>query len=134
MTRSETFRGPRRPFRGGRRAAGPNKVRLLLEQLEDRLPPGDAFLTGLLATPATGPVPAVQTVPQGPARRLAVDAGLAETDAFAPLTGPADASLILVNPFAPTRRDAPSTNHDEPAPVAAPVRPTPATGIPEAGP
>ncbi len=49
MTRSETFRGPRRFFRGSRPAAGASKVRLLLEILEVRLPPGDAVFAGLLA-------------------------------------------------------------------------------------
>src|SRR5262249_33878070 len=60
--------------------------------------------------------------------------GLAESGTFAPLTSLADPSPILVNPFAPTRLDAPSTNHDEPVCVAAPVRPAPTAGIPEAGP
>src|SRR5262245_26073651 len=36
MSRFETFRGPRRHSRGGRRAAGPNKTRLVLELLEGR--------------------------------------------------------------------------------------------------
>ena len=48
MTRIDTVRGSRRHSRGSRRAAGPSKVRLRLELLEDRLPPGDAVLAGLL--------------------------------------------------------------------------------------
>ena len=106
---------------------------LIIELLEERLPPGDAVFTGLLASdlgqPAAHVTGASLVVPPGLAQRLAG----AATDAFALPTGLADASLSLVSAFAPARRDTPRTTQDEPAPSAAAGSRVSTAGIPEAG-
>src|SRR5262245_16666266 len=115
-------------------ARGFRRCIVRLEQLDDRWPPGAAFLTGLPATPTTGLVSAVETAPPGPARRPAAETGLAETGAFAPLTGLADACPILINSFTPMRRSTPSSDRDELASLATSARRASTSVILDAGP
>ena len=104
--------------------------RLTLELLEARLPPGDAFLAGLLALPAVGSLPAEQAGPPGMAPRLAAEEGLAEVGALVLFADPADARHVLVPSFTPASPETGPSERGERFPAAVPARRAAAGAMP----